>query len=464
MKSGEDLQPFFHPRSIALVGIPRGGGAGRVFLQGLIDQGYSGEIFPVNPQAEFIDGLRAYPSLREIPGEVDLAILLVPAQAVKPVLLACAEKKVKGVIIYTSGFGESGGEEGKRREEELRELGRGAGLRILGPNCMGIYHPQGGMAFFPGMPKEPGRAGMISQSGSLTILVSRLAEPQGVRFSKMISLGNECDLNSADLLQYLAGDTQTEVVAAYLEGVKNGPAFLSALKAACRRKPVVIWKSGRTPQGARAASSHTGSLAGSGMAWEALRKQTGFLLAKSLEDYLDLLTGIYHLPRELGKRMAILSGPGGPAVSATDACEELGLEVAELQGKTRLRLKEILPKTGTSANNPVDLGLASVFEVDLYHRAAEIVAEDPGVDAFLFMGRGAVPEENWRYAAGLAAARERLGKPFLAVSMGDFYLDPKARDLLVKAGIPVFSSAERALKAYAQIYFLGRRKWTNGNS
>ncbi len=455
----KDLNPIFYPRAIAIVGLPRGFESGRVFLQGLLDQGYAGEIFPVNPRTEVIDGLRVYPSLQAIPAEIDQAVILVPAPAVMPVLEECGQKKVKAVVIYTSGFAESGDEEGKRREEKVQQIAQKMGFYVIGPNCMGVYHPKNHMAFFPGMPREPGKVGIISQSGSLTILLSRLAEPQGVRFSKMVSFGNECDLNSSDFLEFLGDDPETEVIGAYLEGVKNGPAFFRALKEASRKKPLIIWKAGRTPGGGKAASSHTGSLAGSRFAWEALKEQSGVLLVKNLEEFADLLSVFYHLPKKVGKRLAILSGPGGPAVSAADACEEYGLQVAELQARTWGQLKAILPKAGTSVNNPVDLGLGSVFEVDLYGRAAACVGLDPGVDALIFQGRGATPRLDINYATLLIEAQQKVRKPFLAISPGGMVLEPQSVNALIKAGIPVYPSAERAIWAYANLYHYGEKRF-----
>ena len=457
MKKAEDFKAIFYPRSIAIVGVPRGFKPGRVFLQGLLDQGYTGKIFPVNPSAEFIDGLRVYPSLKDIPGEIDLVIVLVPASEVLSIFDECGPKGVKAAVIYSSGFAETGEKEGRRREGELLQIARRMNLRIIGPNCMGIYHPKNKMAFFPGMPKVSGKVGMISQSGSLAILLSRLAEPRGVYFSKIISSGNESDLNSCDFLKYLGEDPETKVIGAYVEGIKNGPAFLRALRTASGKKPIIIWKAGRTSGGSRAAFSHTGSLAGSRVAWEALRKQAGVLMAKNLEEFLDFLLAFYYLPRKAGKRLAILSGPGGPAVSAADACEEFGLQMAELQAETRSRLKKILPQTGTSVNNPVDLGLASVFEVDLYGQAAECVGLDPGVDALVFQGQGATPELDIRYANLLIEAQRKIQKPFLAVSIRGENLAPESGNALVKAGIPIYPSAERAIWAYANLYHHGQR-------
>ena len=253
-------------------------------------------------------------------------------------------------------------------------------------------------------------------------------------------------------------DPETHVIGAYVEGIKKGPAFLRALRTASAKKPVILWKAGRTSGGSRAAFSHTGSLAGSREAWKALEKQAGVLTARNLEEFLDFLLTFYYLPGKAGKRLAILSGPGGPAVSAADACEEFGLQMAKLQEETRSRLKKILPRTGTSVNNPVDLGLASVFEVDLYRKAAECVGLDPGVDALLFQGQGATPELDIQYATLLIEAKRKIPKPFLAVAVGGPNLATESGKALVKAGIPVYPSAERALWAYANLYHHGQRK------
>jgi acyl-CoA synthetase (NDP forming) len=457
-----DFSAIFSPRSIAIVGAPRGPKAGSVFLQGLLDQGYEGKIFPVNPHGEFIQGLRAYPSLQEIPGEVDLAILLVPASEVLPILRECGAKGIKAAVIHTSGFSESGDGEGEKREQDLLQAARKMNLRLIGPNCMGIYHPRNKMAFFAGMPKTSGKVGVISQSGSLAILISRVAEPLGMHFSKIVSSGNEIDLSSADFLEYLAEDPETELIGAYLEGVKDGPAFLQALQRASRKKPVVIWKAGRTRGGARAAFSHTGSLAGSQAAWDGLKKQCRILMARNLDELVDILAAFYHLPVGVGGRLAILSGPGGAAVAAADACEEFGLEVAQLGAETREHLQKILPGAGTSSRNPVDMGLSPLFKVDLYAQAAKIVGRDPGVDGLIFQGRGLTPALNLRYAQTLAEAQREIRKPFLAVALGGLYLEQEARNILTKAGIPVYSSAERALWAYTALYRYGQRRRQEG--
>jgi acetyltransferase len=257
------LDALFEAASVAIVGVPRGMKMGKLFLVALLEQGFPGDIYPVNPQAKEIDGLKAYPSVSAIPGPVDLAIVLVPHDHALSVVKECARKGVKGAVLFTAGYKETGTTEGRALEEELVRVARSSGMRLIGPNGMGLYCPKTGLSFFPQVSKEPGPVGIISHSGSLTNILGRLAPQKGIRFSKVVSLGNECDLTSADFLTYLGRDPDTRVIGTYLEGIKDGPFFLKSLRAASLEKPVILWKVGLTREGGRAAASHTGALAGS---------------------------------------------------------------------------------------------------------------------------------------------------------------------------------------------------------
>ena len=264
------INSLFNSRSVAVVGVPRGLKTGSVFLTALLDQGYSGRIYPVNPRADEIAGIKAYPSVAAIPGPVDLAIVLVPRQKTLGVVRECVAKGVKGAGLFTAGFSETGTREGQDLEDELVQAARSGGMRLIGPNGMGLYAPKTGLSFFPGVSKEPGPVGLISHSGSLTNIMGTIADTKGIRFSKVVSSGNECDLTAADFITYLGNDPDTGLIGAYIEGIKNGPDFLDALKQASCNKPVILWKVGLTPEGARASASHTGAMAGSliaGLAW-----------------------------------------------------------------------------------------------------------------------------------------------------------------------------------------------------
>ena len=224
------LDAIFQPRSIALVGLPRGLKAGKLFLMALLDQGYPGTIYPVHPSAEEIDGLKAYQSISDIPGPVDLAIILVPHNETLPIVKECADKGVRGAVLFTAGYKETGTDEGIALEKELVRVARSSETRLLGPNCMGIYSPKTGVSFFPNLSKDIGPVGFISHSGSLANILCHNGPQKGIQFSKAVSLGNECDLTSADFLAYLGDDSETGVIGAYMEGIKDGHYFLNALK------------------------------------------------------------------------------------------------------------------------------------------------------------------------------------------------------------------------------------------
>ncbi len=274
---------------------------GTVFLTALLEQGFPGPIYPVNPQAEEINGLKTYPKVADIPGPVDLAIVLVPHWNSLAVVRECAAKGVKGAVLFTAGYTETGTAEGKALEEELVRLARRAGMRLIGPNGMGLYCPKTGLSFFPGVSKEPGPVGIVSHSGSLTNILGRLASGKGIRFSKVISSGNDGDLTAADFLTYLGHDPETGLIGAYIEGIKNGPAFLRALQQASLKKPVIIWKVGLTPEGSRASASHTGALAGSRKVWQAVERQAGAIPVVGFEAWVDALMGFSLLPENLGR-------------------------------------------------------------------------------------------------------------------------------------------------------------------
>ena len=442
------LNDLFNPKSIAIVGLPRGMKMGKLFLMALQDMGYPGPIYPVHPEAREIDGLKTYPSISAIPNPVDLAIILVPHSIALPVVKECSVKGVKGAVLFTAGYKETGTEEGQTLEDELTSIASGSGMRLFGPNCMGLYCPKTGLSFFPELSKQPGRVGFISHSGSLGNILCRVGSQKGIFFSKAVSLGNECDLTAADLLTYLGDDPDTGVIGAYLEGIRHGPSFLKALKGASKKKPVILWKVGLTPEGGEAAASHTGALGGSREIWEAIVRQGGAIPIRGIDVLLDTLMGFSLLPSDLGDRIAIISGPGGLAVAAAEACGNTGLRLAKLSSETRSTLAEFIPPTGTSLRNPVDVGLSASLEIEIYARAARTLAADAGVDAILVAGRGLTPESNNLYAEAIIQTHKKSGKPFLAVNIPGFEMD-FSKDLC-QAGVPFFESVERALTIYAQ--------------
>jgi acyl-CoA synthetase (NDP forming) len=443
------LDALFEAASVAIVGLPREMKMGKLFLMALLDQGFSGQIYPVHPEAKEIDGLKAYPSVSAIPGPVDLAIVLVPYNHVLPVVKACASKGVKGAVLFTAGYKETGTAEGRALEEELVRVARSSGMRLIGPNCMGLYCPKTGLSFFPQVSKEPGHVAIISHSGSLTNILGRMAVQKGIRFSKVVSLGNECDLTSADFLMYLGRDPDTRVIGAYLEGAKDGALFLKALRKASLQKPVILWKVGLTREGGQAAASHTGALAGQREIWEGVFRQCGAVSVVGFDMWVDALMGFSLLPSAVGDRVAIISGPGGLAVSAAEACGDNGLRLAQLSTETRSALAKFVPPTGTSLENPVDVSLTASLDIDMYVQAARAVAADPGVDTVVLAGAGLNPGGNQKYTDALIQVHKDFQKPLLMMKIPGF--DPELAQKFCEAGVPFFDTAERAMSTYAKV-------------
>jgi acyl-CoA synthetase (NDP forming) len=443
------LHDLFHPRSVAVVGVPREMKSGKIFLIGLLDQGFPGPIYPVHPEAEEIDGLKAYPSVTAIPGPVDLAIVLVPHHAAYSVIQECAAKGVKGAVLFTAGYKETGTAQGRALEADLVRVAKTSGMRLIGPNCMGLYSPKSGLSFFPQLSTEPGHAGIISHSGSLTNILGRIASKKGIRFSKVVSLGNECDLTSSDFFLYLATDTDTHLIGAYLEDIKDGPRFLKTLTKVSSEKPAVLWKAGLTEEGSKAAASHTGAMATSEEIWQAIVRQTGAIPVVGFEDWVDTLMGFSLFSNPLGNRMAVISGPGGLAVSAADACAQSGLKLASLSERTRSTLKAVIPPTGTSLHNPVDVGFTAVLDINIYNQSVRAAASDPGVDAVIVIGHGLTEEANTLYLESMIKAHQEIQKPFIMVGIPGFESNLCQR--FCDAGIPFFEGVERGLATYSRV-------------
>jgi acyl-CoA synthetase (NDP forming) len=469
-----ELRPIFHPRTLAVVGVSRNelkfGGR---FLQALLDFDFKGKIYPVNPAAEEIHGLKTYPHIGDIPEPVDLAAIMVPAPRVPAVLEDCLANGVKGAEVFTSGFAETGDEEGRALERELTLLAR-RGIRIVGPNCFGIYCPGGGLTLLPGgnFPRESGPVGFISQSGGHAVEFAREARGRGIRFSTVISYGNGCDLNEVDLLEYMAEDDETKIVAMYIEGPREGRRFAQLVKDLAPRKPIVIWKAGLTATGERAVYSHTASLGGEEAVWEALFKQTAAVPVRSLEELADTVLAFLHLPASTGRRVGVVGGGGGVSVAAADACDREGLEVPPFDEAVQQKLRQVLPAAGTSLRNPVDIGVPLV-PPQPFERILESVASADCVDTVIatqamFHVLGGtfdpVPGQRERLLQGLietpAKVRDRVGKPIVIVlPVGGDDLEMaqaeeerrKIRDQYLGMGIPPYPTLERAARAVANV-------------
>jgi len=306
----------------------------------------------------------------------------------------------------------------------------------------------------PGMPADVGPISFVSQSGSLCTFVVGVGHGRGIAFNKVISIGNQADLEASDFFEYLADDPETGIIAAYIEGAKDGRRLRRALARAARSKRLVVWKAGRTSSGARAANSHTGALSGESQVWSALLQQVGAIAVHDMDELLDILVACRYIPADAGPRLAILAGPGGPAVSAADACEENGLLLAQISLGTQEVLRGIVPSAGTSVRNPIDMGLAIVGAAEMYYRSTEAVAMDPNVDALLVIGGPIKAGTMEAYAEIIEDITRRSGKPILQSSVGggEVLFDRS----FPRHGVPTFASPERALWAYARA--TGRRR------
>jgi acyl-CoA synthetase (NDP forming) len=354
-----ELEIAFHPRSVAVVGaseLPLS--AGHFYLRHLLDYGYRGKIYPINPNQKEVLGRKTYPGLKDVPGPVDYVICCLPASKVLALLAQCPQKEVKAIHFFTGRLSETGFDDAVELEKEIIREARKHGIRLIGPNCMGIYHPKEGLSFGYEFPTEPGSVGAFFQSGGAATEFVRYASLRGVRFSKVVSYGNALDLDENDFLQYLFKDPETEVIASYIEGVKDGRRFLPALREAASSKPVIVLKAGRGSAGGRSAASHTASLAGSLRVWEGAIRQTGALQVRTLEELVDLVASFCFLPPVRGKRVGIVGGGGGKSVLSADEWEEAGFEVVPLSPEIREEIKRRVPEIWWDwIRNPVDVSI-----------------------------------------------------------------------------------------------------------
>jgi acyl-CoA synthetase (NDP forming) len=376
-----ELDTMFFPRSVAVVGAspnPKAWG-GTGFLVRLRDLEFPGKIYPVNPKATEILGFKTYPKISSIPEPVDLVIVAISAPGVPQVLEDCITAGVKNVHIFTSGFGETGEEEGRTLERQITEIIQRGGLRVVGPNCMGLYVPASRLAAWGAKPAGVGPVAFLSQSGGHGEILTAYAQGLGVYFSKMISFGNASGLQVPDFLDYLRQDPDTDIVTMYLEGISDGNRITRLIKEINRTKPVIIWKGGLTESGSRAVASHTGSLAGESRIWDAFFAQTGAIRANSLEEIIDVVLAFQHLRPAKGRRTLLLGGGGGNSVAFADICGRQGLEIPPLSENTRNELNSFIRLAGNSTRNPLDLWEVQWHD-QIFRRVVERSMADPAID------------------------------------------------------------------------------------
>jgi len=454
MAEQHKLEKFFTPSSVAIIGAStRPGKVGNDILRNMLSSGYEGAIYPVNPRASEILGVKCYRSVLEVEGGIDLAVVVVPAAAVVSVVEECGRKGVEAVVVISAGFKEAGAE-GLARERELAGVAKQFGIRVVGPNCLGVMVTSTGLntTFAAGMPKR-GNVSLMSQSGALATAIIDWSIQQGIGYSKFVSFGNGVDVGAVDLLRAWEDDPETEVIVAYVEGLPDGPEFMRVTRRVCAKKPVIVMKSGGTQAGARAVSSHTGSLAGSEQAYEAAFLQTGVVRARSMEELFDLAIAFAYQGPPQGGRVGIVTNAGGPGIMATDAVEHGGLELASLTSSTVERLRTRLPEAA-SFYNPLDvLGDA---EAERYTFSAETLLEDENVDAVVAVVTPQAMTEPKETAEGLARAASASEKPVLSCFMGGDAVGA-AIDILNSHQVPNYPFPERAVQALSAM--VRYREW-----
>ncbi len=446
------MRAFLYPRSIAVIGASRERGSiGGELFHNLLEYEFAGPVYAVNPATSVVQSVPTYPTVEAIPGPVDLAFIVVPARYVLEVARQCGRKGVRSLVVISSGFAEVG-EEGRALQAELLRVCRANGMRMIGPNCMGIVNSDAGVrlngVFVPGIPPAGG-LGFASQSGALGVAAIDYAAQLGLGISSFISMGNKADISGNDLLNYWEDDARTDVILLYLESFGNPSKFSRIARRVGRKKPIVVVKSGRSAAGARATSSHTGALlASSDVTVDALFRQAGVIRADTLEEMFDIATLLSNQPAPTGRRVGIVTNAGGPGILAVDACEAAGLEIPLLADETRERLRSFLP-TEASVNNPVDM-IASAT-ADQYRRTVELIGRDPNVDSVIvvFIPPLTIRPEDVAKAI-VSAARELKGeKPVLSVFMSSRGVPAELRATDIR--IPSFAFPESAAYALAQV-------------
>ena len=437
------FESFFSPKSVAIVGASRQKSkVGYEILSNMIGAGYKGKIYPVNPQADTIEGLKCYPDLETIGQVPELVIIIVPAKIVPAVMQQCVNVGTKAVIIITAGFKEVG-KEGRELEEQIIQIARQAGIRVIGPNCLGVIAPANNLnASFGGALPAAGATGYLSQSGALLAAILDMANANGIGFSKLISIGNKADVDELDLIKALGEDRDTKVIAGYLESITDGNAFVSQAELISNNKPILLMKSGGTAAGAKAASSHTGSLAGSETAYECVFERAGIIRCNSIKEQFDYAQAFGNQPLPAGPCVAVITNAGGPGIMAADAIEREGLSFAKLNDETINKLASGLP-AAANLYNPIDvLGDALA---DRYEFALDVVFDDPNVDTILvLLTPQAMTESAAASEAVVKVAHLKPAKPILACFLGADKVEDGVR-ILREGGIPQIDCPESAV-------------------
>ena len=456
-----DLQKAFNPKTVAIVGVSRDdlnpppGYTGLTVLRLLKENGFPGRLYPINPNATTIDETPVYPSIRSLPEPVDLVIVTIPAVGLPQVLEDCVATGTANVHICSAGFSETGEAEGKAVEEKVMEIASKSHLRIVGPNCLGYHVPSAKLIMYVLADPTPGPVAFLSQSGGHAQDFVRYGPRMGIYFSKVVSYGNALTMDSTDFLEYLATDDETQIICLYIEGIKDGPRFMKLVRQIGRTKPIIIWKGGLTSLGARAAATHTASLAGDGRIWDAFFKQTGAVRVGSIEELADTAMTFVRLKPMLRARVAVIVGGGGSNVANGDICAQEGIEVPILSGETRARLLKVLSLTNQSVVNPID-SPAVLHHPLILRQVLETLTADPTVDIVILhvtaFARRKVENEGLASLKTCVAefTRENPSKPVVAAMRGSDRWRGEAESMireLREANITTYDSLRSACRA-----------------
>jgi acetyltransferase len=449
----ENLDYIFKPKSIAVIGASNTvGSAGYRVFRNLIGSGYEGVVYPVNPKYESIQGVQAYPSVKDVPKSVDLAIISTPAQTVLDIVEQCGKKSIKGILIISAGFKEIGAE-GVALEKKLLEIKEKYKMRIVGPNCVGFVVPYLNLnATFIGSMPERGNIALFSQSGAVCGAILDWAQASKVGFSSFVSVGSMLDVDYGDLIDYFGMDIHTRSIVLYVESITDAKKFMSATKSFARAKPIIVIKSGRFKEGAKAASSHTGAMAGEDAIYEAAFRRAGIVRVNNIEDLFNCSSILAKQPRPPGRNIAIITNAGGPGVLATDSVIEKGGALAKLSDETMEKLNKVLPPTW-SHGNPVDI--IGDGDEERYQKAIEICLEDKNIDGLLILCVPQVVANPDKLAERLIDISRKTTRPIITSFMGEASVI-HARQILNTNNIPTYDTPDAAVESYMYLYHYER--------
>lgn len=454
-KTVQELESMFHPNSVAVIGASNTSGKiGNTVLVNMKESGFSGDVYPINPNDDEILGMKAYSSILDVPGEIDLGVLCIPSKFCVPVVEDCGKKGVKSLVIITAGFKEIGGE-GIIRENKIKEISKNYNMRILGPNCLGLI-TSGNFSFSSLSPKK-GHIGMLSQSGAMMTGLLDWAVENDIGFSSFISLGNKADADEVDFIEYLAQDDQTKVIAAYIESVQDGDKFFRIVSEATKKKPVILLKSGRSAAGAKAASSHTGALAGSDIAFDLAFKKAGVIRADTISDLFNYCMTFLIAPIPQGDKFAIITNAGGPGIVCTDAMETSQLGIARFSEDTISKLKAVLP-TESNFYNPVDI--IGDAPPSRYEDACDILLQTPDseVAGAIILLTPQAQTKPLEVAKKIALLHQKYpNKTLVASFIGGVSINEAAKEL-THGGVPTYAFPEEAVKVLKGLEIYGRIK------